>query len=1112
MKTSKNFVHTHLHTYYSLLDGMGSPEERILRAKELGMEAIAITDHNHLGGCLEFQAACKKHGIKPLLGVELYWTWDRHSISLSKAERDKQALEKAKETGVEIPAKAKKSEIAELLKDYSYDTTGYHIILIAKNQTGWNNIVKIQSIASDEGTFNSRFHCDNDLLSKYSEGVIVTTACVGSVFGKHLREDNYDIPYDIFNSWVEIFGKENVFVELQGLEWEEQGIVNERLIEMARTFNTRLIATNDVHYTFEDDDDDHDTLLCIGTGKMKADKDRMRYDHEFWLRSYDEMIEAFNRYEPKDTEITKEQYMKVVEEALENTNLLADMVDEDINLGSDVPLFTKTDLPKGYTNEKYLSTECWKNLYKYLRKNPTFDRREYEDRLWWELHVINKKGYAPYMLTVEEFVTWANEHGCPTGPGRGSAAGSLVLFLMGITKVIDPIQNGLLFSRFLTMDRTALPDVDIDFCYYGRDSVIKHLEEKYGAECVSHIGTYTEMGVKSGLKDVGRVLEIPFGVMNEISKKISEITDDAPSIKFKDLDKLKEEDLTRYTIFSEMEMKYPELFRLARKFEGTKRNFGVHASGILVTPTPVNDIFPTRKDKTGVKVTLYTGPQVEACNGVKYDFLGLKTVSIIDRTLKAIDESLTWKDLYKIVKLDDEGVFDMICKKETDAVFQIESNLFKSIISDMQPTHMNDLVVLTSLGRPGPLSAGMHTKYNNRKNGIEEVVMPVHDVEDIVGDTFGTIVYQEQVMAIAKKIAGFDDNQADSYLRKALAKKKRDIMDLCKRWLIYGKKNEAMPSDYNNDNPNCTMYDPIGKYGAPIEGALSKGYNLKDLEAFWNDMEGYASYLFNKSHAACYSYITLLTAYLKKYFPVEFFASVLSIQSDEDKKANYISIAENMGITIKTPDINISEANFTPIAEKNTILYGLSSIKGVGDAAIPELIANRPYTSIEDMLSKVSKKTVNKKVGVSLIKSGACESFNENRLSLINEYFTLRKDKDELFDDSVWDDQYCITFETETLGAPITFKPWWSTINTDDKVECTATVQKVFEKVDKNGNMMAFVTIFADGCMIDTIVFARQYCNHADKFEIRNGEHPVLKFKGKKDSKGKLIVSSVKAA
>lgn len=844
-----NFVHIHNHTYYSFLDGMGSPEERVLRAKELGMTALAITDHNHLGGVLDFQVACKKHGIKPILGVELYWTFDMSIISKPKDERDKIAMEKVLEAGIEIPKKAKKKDIAELIAPYAYDTKGYHIILIAKNQEGWKNIVRIQSEAADKGLFNGRYHCDNELLRKYSEGIIITTACISSVIGDSIRKDKYEVAEQMLNEWIDIVGKDNVFVEIQGLAWEEQHKVNLHLIELAKDAGVKVIATNDVHYTYKEDNDDHDTLLCIGTGKFKDEENRMRYDHEFWLRSYDEMIEAFSRRGGND-----EEYMNTVRQALQDTYLIADMV-ENIKLGSDVDLFTEVDVPIPYTASSYLNKKCWDALYPYLvRANKQNQRELYEQRLKYELDVINQKGYAPYMLTVEEYINWANANGCPTGPGRGSAAGSLVLFLLGITRVIDPIQYGLLFSRFLTPDRTSPPDVDTDFCYYGRPSVIKHLEDKYGHDKVSHIGTYTEMGVKSGLKDVGRVLRVNFNIMNSITKTIAEITGDAPSISFKDLDALgesdDEQDIANYDKFVELQLQYPELFRLARRFEGTKRNCGVHASGVLVTPMPISDLFPTRT-VDGVKVTLYTGPQLEECKAIKYDILGLKTVSVINKTLKSIDEELTWEDLYQAVEVDDEGIFNMICDKHTDAMFQIESDLFKGIISDMQPRHINDIVVLTAIGRPGPLSAGMHTKYNNRKNGIEEAVMPVHSTEDIVGDTFGTIVYQEQVMAIAKKIAGFDDNQADSFLRKSISKKKRALMDLCKRWLIHGKVNKEAPEGHDNDNPDSTMYDPTGKYGAEILGAKNNNYKVQDLELFWEDMEGYCSYLFNKSHKTC---------------------------------------------------------------------------------------------------------------------------------------------------------------------------------------------------------------------------------------------------------------------
>lgn len=405
----------------------------------------------------------------------------------------------------------------------------------------------------------------------------------------------------------------------------------------------------------------------------------------------------------------------------------------------------------------------------------------------------------------------------------------------------------------------------------------------------------------------------------------------------------------------------------------------------------------------------------------------------------------------------------------------------------------------------------MHTKYNKRKNGLEDIIMPLKDIEDIVLETYGTIVYQEHVMLIAQKVAGFDDNQADSYLRKALAKKKRKIMDLCKQWLIYGKINEQPPADYDETNPNQTMYDPNAKYGAPIDGALKRGHSLKSLEAFWEDMEGYASYLFNKSHAACYSYITLLTAYLKTYYPVEFFAALLSIQDSEEKRANYIKIAESMGISIDTPDINLSKRDFTPIAEEKRILYGLGSIKGVGDSSIDPIIEHTPYNTLDDLFEKLDKKVINKRVGTALIKSGALKHINENRIDLMNQFYTTRKDKDELLDINTWGEDICIEFETDTLGAPITYKPWYENIPVDEYVELAdLKLEKVTEKIDRNGNLMAFATVSNRGCKIECVIFAKTYTKNANYFDM-NFYHSV-NLKGRKDSKNKFIVTSIVGA
>jgi DNA polymerase-3 subunit alpha len=1088
---------------------MGSPEERVLRAKELGMTAIACTDHNHLGAIPEFQDACKKHGLKPILGVEMYYTHDMNTIRLPKEDRDKLAIEEAIKNGIEIPAKPKKKDIADLIEPYIYDTKGYHIILLAKNQIGWNNLVKIQSKAAEFGLFNGRYHCDNNLLREHGEGIIVTTACVSSIVADAFRDGKNDtVAYETLLEWINIFGNENVFCEIQGLDWDEQYSVNQRLIQASKELEIGLIATNDIHYTFKDDYDDHDTLLCIGMGKAKSDPDRMRYDHEFWLKSYDEMIESFERLGKYNID-----YMNDVRKALDNTNLVADMVDDNIMLGSPVPLFPRVDLPEGFNKaEDWLTRQCWSRLYQYLKKKDLKHRRlVYEKRLNEELTVINRKGFASYMLTVQDAIEWGDNNGAPFGPGRGSGAGSLVLFLLDIIKCTDPIEYNLLFSRFLTEDRTSPPDIDSDVSWSGRQKLLNYLNDKYGHEYVSQVGTVTTLGVKNGLKDVGKALELPFTTMNNLTKEIDLICDD-PGLSFKKLDKLAETDKIAYDKFVELENNNQELFRLARRYEGTPRNTGIHAGGVLITPMPINDIFPT-KIVDGRKVTIWDKNVVEDKNGIKFDFLGLKTVSVIDMALEHVSESIgqtiTWQDIYDGIDMADTNVFNMICNKETEALFQIESDLFKGIITDMQPTDINDIIALTSIGRPGPLQAGMHTKYNNRKNGLEDIVYPLPGLEDILSDSYGTIIYQEHCMLIAKKVAGFDDNQADSYLRKALAKGAVDKMELCRRWLIYGKKNEVAPKDYDESNTNQVMYDPKGKYGNPIKGAINNGYKIDKLNAFWDDLKGYASYLFNKSHATSYSLLTVITGFLKTYYPVEFFAAMFSVQDKEEKRAKYIEIANNMGIDVSLPDINKSLKDFTPLPDENKILYGLGSIKGVGESSIPELIENRPYNTLEELTTKVPKKSLNKRVGLALIKSGALDKATKetNRNRLINHFYEIRKEKEGYLDETIYNKMTCMEYENDTLGKAITYKPWFDDVEPNTKLEFNAEIISVFEKLDKNGNMMGFIKVQSEECTIELVAFSRTYCNYVDAFDVLGGRH--IRVTGKKDEKGKVLVSKV---
>lgn len=776
-----DFVHLHFHTSYSFLDGYNPIKKAVSRIKELGMSACAITDHNSLAGIPEFQTECINNNIKPILGLEGYYTWDIKECSKTLEERQADALNRAIEAGVlpdnYLETKHKKKDYLETIKDYMYDTKQYHIILLAINQIGWHNLVKLQSEASRLCTFNGRFLCDNTLLRKYNEGIICQSACIGSPMAQLLINNRIEEAEQLILEWKDIF-KDRFYLEIQPLNIPEQRLVNLKYMELCKKHNINPVATNDVHWTNYSDYEDHDTLLCIGTNKKKNDANRMKYSNDFWIKSKEEMISSFNNQLKTINEEYNNQYnnsyIDFYMEALNNTNVIANRIDNNIKLGSGKPLFSDVKVPHNLTPEQYLRLLAWNGLYKYLSNNKELDTRIYEKRLAFELDIIINKGFAPYIIAVYEYTNWAKTHDCPIGPGRGSAAGSLVLFSIGITNNIDPIKYNLLFSRFLTKDRTAPPDIDIDFDYNNRDNVIVHLEEYYGKEKVAHIGTYTTMGVKSGLKDVGRVLDMPFDLVNnQICKKIDEINIDKTTPTFKDYDSLKDgndNEEKQWIEFNKLEKQNKELFRLARAFEGIPRNFGVHASGILVTPCDVNDYVPTRLDKnTGVTITLYTGPQLEEYNFIKYDILGLKTISIIQDTLKLINKELSIENLYDCVDITDSQLYEYISDKNTDAMFQIESNLMKKIIDEIKPTEFNDIVAINAIARPGPISVGMDKEYANVKNGIENIKFPLKGIDNILKETYGTILYQEQLMAISKQVSGFNDGQADSITRKIIA-------------------------------------------------------------------------------------------------------------------------------------------------------------------------------------------------------------------------------------------------------------------------------------------------------------------------------------------------------
>lgn len=1111
-----SFTHLHFHTSYSFLDGYNPIKKAVARIKELGMTACAITDHNTLGGIPEWQEECKKQGVKPLLGVESYFNTNIEEAAKALEERKKDALQKAVTAGIienESAKKLKNKELSEVIEPFMHDMRQFHILFIAKNLTGWRNLVKMQSEAARLCTYNGRYLTDIDLIRKYHEGIIATTACIGSFPSRMLQEGRENLAEQYIVDMKEIFG-DDFYLEIQPLDIKKQQLTNVFYMDMAQKHDIQVVATNDVHYTLKEDNEDHDTLLCIGMGKLKSDKNRMRYSHDFWIKSEEEMVESFEKQSVSIN--ADEEYRNFWRQAIKNTSLVAEKCEENIQLGSDKPMFPRVKVPFNLSPEEYLTKISWQGLYKYLAEHKECDRKIYEERLAEELNIINSKGFAPYMLTVHEFIDWSDENNIPTGSGRGSAAGSLCLFCIGVTKNIDPIKYNLLFSRFLTADRKDMPDVDSDVSWSKRGDVIQHLKDHYGEDHVAHIGTYSQMGVKSGLKDVCRVLELPFKESNAITSEIDNINND-PGIKFKDLDAMKNSDENErraWKKFDALEKKYSDIFRLARAFEGTPRNQGVHASAILVTPVPISDILPLRY-KDGVAIALWTGTQIEQRNFLKLDLLGLKTLDTIQKTIDFIPDIKSINDLYKRVDIEDKNIWKYISKKNTDALFQIESNVVKGIIDMVKPTCFADLVAITSLCRPGPLNAGMPQEYGDRKNGKQKITYPIRGCEDILDETYGTAPYQENLMHISKKVAGFNDMQADSICRKVIAKKKAEMMSMMIRCHIFGKKNCEGPAGWENDD-NAPWYDPEEKYGDEIPGAIKNGYTEKEMREYFRTIENYCSYVFNKSHAASYSYTTTLCAWLKYYYPEQFMAAVLTM-ADDDKKPFYIDICNKMGINVTVPNINISKKDFTPDTEHKQILYGLASVKSVGEASLNELINNAPYNNVEDAVKRIPKKAFNKRVAENLIKSGAFDWQDNNRINLLNILHKLRGDKiknettgekEIVFEDPLaWGTNKSMEFEKEALGTNISYHTWWEELDENEFATFTGEIMSVREHRQKNGGLMAFVVMrdIETNTNIECCIFAKKY--GPLNTLIYNREGHILKINGKKSDKGSFIVN-----
>ena len=885
-KLTTKFVHLHNHTDYSLLDGAASIENYMVKAKEEGMDALAITDHGNMCGALIFYRACKKHGIKPIIGSEFYMNPpNRKDVTSNRKENH-----------------------------------AYHLLLLATSDKGYHNLMKLSSLAYLEGYY-FKPRIDNELLEKYNEDIICLSACLGGEILQLIMNQGYDAAKERAKWYKGVFG-DRYYIELQDHGLPEQKETNPQLIKLAKELDIPLVCTNDIHYLNKDDASAQDILLCIGTGKKKADENRLKFPcEEFYFKSQQQMIDLFS-YCP---------------EAIENTVKIAERCNIEINLpGPLLPIF---DIPEGFQDAKvylrHLTFEGCKMRFGEITP-------ELQKRLDYELDIILTMDFQGYFLIVQDYIIWAKRHDIPVGPGRGSGAGSLVAYCLEITDV-DPIKYDLLFERFLNPERVSMPDFDIDFCYERRGEVIKYVTEHYGTSRVGQITTFGTLKTKAVVKDVARVLDISFKESNEIAKLIP----DEPKLTVqKALDK--EEKLR------DIEQKgplYEELFAIAKKLEGKSRHTSLHAAGVVIGQTQLMDYVPLSADsKTKAIATQYTMDQLEDCGLVKMDFLGLKTLTLIKHTTNFIIKKDPTFDIAKIDELD-KKTFEMLCRGDSACVFQFESAGMQRILKNSEPSNIEDLVALNALYRPGPMD--YIPRYIACKKGLQEIEYADPELEPILKNTYGVIVYQEQVMRVAQVIAGYSLGQAD-ILRRIMGKKKVD--------LLAGEKVKF------------------------VEGAMKLGRTKEHAEDIFDMLAPFALYGFNKSHAVAYSILAYQTAFLKANYPSEFLAANLTNEtSNVEKYKEYLALAETMKIKILAPDVNKSDKNFSVV--DNDIVYGLSGIKNVGDA-VTELIvlereANGPYLSFLDFIERQKDSVLNSRVLESLIKAGAFDSLKEDRATLV---------------------------------------------------------------------------------------------------------------------------------